>query len=83
MHFFLHEIVARVVAGYLAMDSCQKIRRGLIERKINSFNPDWLDWFTYVNSRDANPVMYWTEIVIQSAVFLSCAAVAIFGWPQP
>lgn len=70
MHFFLYEILARVVAVYLGVETYRKIRRGLVERKIKSFNPDWLDWRTYVNNRDANPVMYWIEITIQTTILL-------------
>ncbi len=83
MQFFFYEIVARVVAAYLALDSFQKIRRGLVEGKIKSFNPDWLDWVTYVNHRDTNPIMFWVEICVQMSILIACVAVAIFGWLQP
>ncbi len=84
MHFFLTEILARIVAAYLAYDSFRKLRRGFSERKISIFNPDLLDWFSYAPAdRDASPIRYWLEIGIQCVILISCVVVAIFGWLQP
>jgi hypothetical protein len=83
MDFFLYEVVARVVALYLAIDTYRTIQRGLVEGKIKSFNPDWLDWITYVNNRKTNPVMFWIEICIQTSILVACSVVAVFGWLRP
>ena len=81
MHFFLYEILARIVAAYLAYDCAQKLRRGLRERKIAVFNPDLLDWFSYSPAdRDATPVQFWIEMALQTFALVSCGIVAIFGW---
>lgn len=84
MHFFLHEIVARIVAIYLCIDCSRKLWRGVVERKIGHFNPDLLNWWSYADvERDAAPVRYWIEIGIQIIILVACLFVAIFGWSQP
>jgi hypothetical protein len=80
MDFLLYQVVARVVAVYLAIDTYRTIQRGLAEGKISSFNPDWLDWFTYVNNRETHPTRFWLEIFIQTTILIGCIVVAIFGW---
>jgi hypothetical protein len=83
MHFFLYEIVARVVAIYLGLDCGRKLRRGLAERKIAYFNPNFLDWSDWVAHRDTAPIQYWIQIGIQIILLVSSLIVAIFGWWQP
>ena len=83
MHFFLYEIVARIVAIYLLVDRFRKVRDGLVERKIKYFNPSLLDWSNWVARRDSAPVGYWIQIGIQITMLVSCLFVAIFGWWQP
>ena len=83
MQFFLFQIVARVVAIYLAVDCYRKLRRGFAERKIADFNPDILDWFligTRVTHRDTAPVSYWIMMTIQATLLLSCVVLAVVGW---
>jgi hypothetical protein len=86
MQFFLYEIVARIVALYLAVDCYRKVRRGLAERKIAHFNADVLNWLLLsdlVAERDAAPVRYWIEIGMRIIALVACLFVAIFGWWQP
>ena len=84
MHFFLTEILARIVAGYLFCDSARKVWFGLRERKIMSFNPDLLDWWSRgIVERDAAPMRFWIEIAFQMFAIAACFVVAIFGWQQP
>ena len=81
MHFFLYEIVARIVAAYLTVDCFRKLQRGMRERKIAVLNPDLLDWFSYAPAdRDATPVQFWIEVALQTMALISCGVVAIFGW---
>jgi hypothetical protein len=81
MHFFLYEIVARIVAIYLCVDSVRKVRHGFVERKIAVFNPDLLDWWSHgFVQRDTAPVRYWIEMGIQIFCVVGCFLVAIFGW---
>ena len=81
MHFFLYEILARIVAAYLAYDCAQKLQRGLRERKIAVSNSDLLDWFSRPPAdRDATPVQFWIEVTIRTIALISCGIVAIFGW---
>ena len=88
MHFFLYEVVARVVAVYLLVDCSRELRNGLVERKITYFNGgdiigslliDWSKWFV---RRDDAPIRYWIEIGIRVNVLVGCIFVAIFGWWQ-
>ena len=88
MHFFLYEIVARVVAIYLLFDSIQELRNGLIERRIRYFTGGDLigslliDWSKMPVHRDDAPVRYWLEIGIRVNIVIACTVVAIFGWWQ-
>jgi hypothetical protein len=88
MHFFLYEIVARVVALYLCVDCSRTLWRGFVERKIRYFTGgDWLswllDWSNYVAHRDTEPVRYWIQIGIQIFILVACLFVLMFGWSQP
>ncbi|MGB7180063.1 MAG: hypothetical protein WBD33_24730 [Xanthobacteraceae bacterium] len=84
MHFFLYEIVARIVAIYLCFDCGRKLWHGVTERKIAVFNPDLLDWWSYgAVQRDTAPIRYWIEMGIQVICLVGCFFVAIFGWWQP
>jgi len=73
MQFFLYEIVARIVAIYLSVDSIRKIRLGLAERKIKPFNADVVNWIldsfrdpsSLIVHRDTAPVTYWISIGIE------------------
>ncbi|QPF92438.1 hypothetical protein [Bradyrhizobium commune] len=87
MRFFLCEIVARIVAIYLFVDCVQKLRDGYAERKIRSFNHDFLvsllDWTGQVFERDNAPARYWMEMGHQAMCLLGCVFVTIFGWWTP
>jgi hypothetical protein len=91
MQFFLYEIVARIVAIYLCVDSSRQLWYGLVERKIAIFNPGAINWILdafldeslKVVQRDAAPVRYWIEIAIHITLAVACVVVAIFGWWQP
>jgi hypothetical protein len=73
MHFFLYEIVARIVAIYLCLDCSRTVSYGLVARKIAYFNPDFLDWWSHgVVHRDAAPVRYWIQIGIQISLLVAC-----------
>ena len=83
MHFFLYEIVARLVAIYLCVDCWRELRLGLAERKIAYFNSSLLDWSHWVADRDAAPVQYWIQMGIHTMMLVGCLGVAILGWWQP
>jgi hypothetical protein len=87
MQFFLTEIVARIVAIYLAFDCGRDVWFGLVERKIAPYSPDFLDWFNpwtnRIAQRDVSPVSYWAHISVHAGLFLACLGVAIFGWWLP
>ena len=84
MHFFLYEIVARLVAIYLAFDCIRKLRGGFVDGKIHVFNPDLLDWWSYGDvHRDTAPIRFWIEVGIQVICLIGCIVVAIFGWWLP
>jgi hypothetical protein len=83
MHFFLYEIVARVVALYLLVDTGRKLRNGLAERKIRYWNSSLLNWRNDVADRDAAPVQYWIQIGFRVIALVACLLLAIFGWWQP
>ncbi len=83
MHFFLYEIVARVVALYLLIDTIHELRDGLAERKIRYWNPSLLIWRRIIAERDATPIMYWMQIGTRVTVLVACLVIAIFGWWQP
>jgi len=80
MHFFLYEILGRIVAIYLFFDCARELRRGLVEGKIRFFNPSLLIWRTWIFQRDANPVQYRIQIGVHIIILAACAFVAIFGW---
>ena len=81
MQFFLTEILARIVAAYLAFDCVRKLRGGLREGKIGLFNPDLLDWFSYKPAdRTATPTQFWIEMGLQAIMLASCIVVVLFGW---
>jgi hypothetical protein len=87
MQFLLYEIVARVVAIYLCVDTGRELWNGFVERKIAPYSLDFLDWFNpwsnRVAHRDASPIAYWAHISVYIGIFLACLVVAIFGWWQP
>ena len=88
MHFFLYEIVARIVAIYLCVDCSRRVWHGLVERKIAYRNTDLLgslliDWSKWFVHRDAAPVRYWILIGLQMIASVACLFVAIFGGWQP
>ena len=87
MQFFLYEIVARIIAVYLLVNSCRIVRTGLVERKVAYRSADFInlfiDWSKYVVHRDAAPFRYWTGIGLQIIRLVACLVVAIFGWWQP
>jgi len=87
MQFLLTEMVARVVAIYLAYDTGRELWAGYIERKIAPYSPDFLDWFNpwsnRIAYRDVSPVTYWAIVSVHIGLFLCCLVVAIFGWWLP
>jgi hypothetical protein len=88
MQFFLYEILARIIAIYLFIDTWRKLRNGLAERKIRIFNPDVLNWFLDWSSigiihRDTAPIRYWVEIGMQTIILVLCFLLAILGWWHP
>jgi hypothetical protein len=83
MRLFLYEVVARVVAIYLFFDCSRKLWYGVRERKIAYFKANFLDWSSFVAHRDATPIRYWIQIVIQIIILVACLFVAIFGWWRP
>jgi hypothetical protein len=87
MHFFLYEIVARIVAVYLGVDCSRILWRGFIERRIAYHNSDLIAWLldptTWVAHRDDAPVQYWLHMGSQMMALVGCLYVVIFGWFQP
>jgi hypothetical protein len=90
MQFFLCEIVARIVAIYLAFDCSRTLRAGLVERKITYVmgRRDVLDWFLtsqprWTFERDTAPIRYWMTVGAQGFTLLACIIVAICGWFHP
>jgi hypothetical protein len=83
MHFFLYEIVARVVAFYLLVDTGRDLRNGLADRKIRYWNASLLNWRRDIADRDATPVLYWIQIGFRVLALVACLLLAIFGWWQP
>jgi hypothetical protein len=83
LHFFLYEIVARIVAIYLCVDCGRKLWYGLVKRKIAYFNPNLLFGWSGVADRDAAPIQYWIQIGLRIIMLVACLFVAIFGWWQP
>lgn len=85
MRFFLYEIVARIVAIYLAFDCSRKLWYGLVEGSITYVRDgdliNWfVDWSSLIAYRDATPVRYWMRIGVITITLLACLFVAIFGW---
>jgi hypothetical protein len=83
MHFFLYEIVARVVAFYLLVDTVRDLRNGVAERKIRYWNPSLLNWRRDIVDCDATPALYWIQIGFRIIALVACLLLAIFGWWQP
>jgi hypothetical protein len=92
MHFFLYEIVARIVAIYLCFDCSRRLWRGLLERKIAYQNGngdwlglllDWVDWSKVIAYRDSTPIRYWIQISVVTFTLIASVGVAIFGWWEP
>jgi hypothetical protein len=87
MQFFLHEVVARIVAIYLCVDCGRDLWHGLAERKIAYFSTDFLDWFldwsNWAAHRDAAPIRYWIQMGLEAISLIACVFVAIFGWWVP
>jgi len=87
MHFFLYEIVYRIVALYLCVTSSRTVWFGIVERKIRIFSHDFIDWVLdlfldesiKVVHRDTAPIRYWTQIGIQIFVAVACFVGAIVG----
>lgn len=87
MHFFLTEIVARVVAIYLFIDGSRKLWNGLAEGKIAFLYYDFLDTFfnapNWIAHRNVAPLRYWMQIGSQIFTLVACLVIAIFGWFSP
>ena len=84
MDFFLYEIVARLVAVYIGIDCGNKFWKGLVERKIELFDSDFLfNWGTWIFDRDAMPARYWIVMALQIFTLAACLIVALFGWWRP
>ncbi len=91
MQFFLHEVVARIVAIYLCVACYRKLRDGFAERKIASWSSDPVNWILdafldpsiHVAQRDTAPIRYWIVMGLQAFALAGCLVVAIFGWFQP
>jgi|HubBroStandDraft_5_1064220.scaffolds.fasta_scaffold1063143_1 hypothetical protein len=83
MHFFLYEIVARIVALYLLIDTIHELRDGLAERKIRYWNPSLVNWRRDIAERDTAPVIYWIQIGFRVIALVACFLLTIFGWWQP
>lgn len=78
------EVGYRLVALEIGVSSGRKLWRGLVDRKIWSFNPGLLDWRPHeLVDRDATPIPYWLEIVTQVTLVASCLIAAIIGRWQP
>ena len=91
MHFFLYEIVYRIVALYLCVTSSRTVWFGIVERKIRIFSHDFIDWVLdlfldesiKVVHRDTAPVRYWIEIGSRIITSVACLVAAIIAWWQP
>jgi hypothetical protein len=80
MQFFLSQVLARTVAGYLFVDHLLRLRRGLAEGQIVSFSRSLLIWSPSIYKRNASPVRYWLEVAAQVFGLGACLVVMIFGW---
>ena len=87
MQFFLYEIVARVIAIYLLIDTGRALWYGLAERKTAVANYMFMDAFVrlpdWSADRDSAPFQYWFLIIGQVFGLLVCLVIAIFGWYVP
>jgi hypothetical protein len=93
MHFFLTEILARLVGLSLCVGYGETVWRALGERKITCMGRSvsgWLDWIveatlnepTQVAHRDSNPFKYWMQIAFHVGAALCCLVLGICGWTQ-
>ena len=87
MQFFLTEIVARVIAIYLLIDTGRALWYGLAERKTSVANYMFMDAFVrlpdWSADRNTAPWQYWFLISSQVFTLLCCLVIAIFGWYVP
>jgi hypothetical protein len=83
MQTFFYEIVGRVVAIYLFVDSCREISNALTTKEIRAFNGSLLNWSSRrIVQKSAAPASYWRQIGIQGFFVVACFFIAIFGWPH-
>jgi hypothetical protein len=80
MQFFFYEIVARIVALYLFVDTVRDLRRGLAERKIRWIKPSLTSWRESIVDRDTSPIQFWVQIGVRILVLAGCITILIFGW---
>jgi hypothetical protein len=83
VQFFLTQIVARIVAAYLAYDCLRTVRRALAEGNIRWFNSDLLNWSTTYANRRREPYQFWFQVGFQVFLMFVCAIVVLFGWIRP
>jgi hypothetical protein len=93
MQFFLHEIVARVVAIYLFVDGSRALWIALAERKTWFLYYDVIDRLSLMDrffrvpewtvNRDSAPFRFWFLISGQVFTLIACLVMAIFGWWTP
>lgn len=86
MQFVLTEIVARLVALYLCVDSIRCLR-AFAERKIEYIETDVINmlpgWSNRIAHRDTMPVRYWGIVTGHVTAVAACLVVVIFGWWLP
>ncbi|MCB1539913.1 MAG: hypothetical protein KDJ25_03390 [Rhodoblastus sp.] len=81
MDFFLTQILARLVGGYLAYDCARSVWCGLRNGKIRLFQSGYVVWWPVQEvERDAAPLLFWIQIAIQTFLFFPCLVFAIVGW---
>ena len=89
MQFFFYEIVARIVALYLFVDTIRELRHGLAERKIRWINPNLIPFLLLPNGirslieRDTSPIQFWVQIGVRILVLAGLmhhVYLLIFGW---
>jgi hypothetical protein len=88
MQFFLDQIAARILGLYVFISCGRTLWRGLVERKIDTYNDDWIggmliDWSKWINYRDTTPIRYWISISLYAFAVVGGLGVAIFGWFRP
>ena len=91
VQFLLYEVVARIVAIYLCLDSGRSLKLGLAQRKMPYRRRygvlDWLLGSDADESRlmrkDDAPIRYWLLISKESFLLAACLYVVIFGWWKP